>query len=279
MNIGIVGLGLIGGSLAKAIQKYTDHRVLGFDIRPEVCSDSLADGVIDDVLKHRDLASCGLVIVALFPKETVEYIQSHAADFGADTVVMDVCGVKQAVCDPLQGLGITFIGAHPMAGREKFGYYYSDADLFAQASMILTPYPNTPESATRRISELAAVLGFARTVVTTPELHDKVIAYTSQLPHILSNAYVKSPNLHNEAGFSAGSFQDLSRVARLNEEMWVDLFSKNRENLEGELEILITHLTEYRDALKTGDDSRLKQLLREGRLLKEGHTAETGNNR
>lgn len=277
MNIGIVGLGLIGGSLAKAIAKYTDHRVLGFDIRPEVCSDSLADGVIDEVLKTGDLSSCGLVIVALFPGETVEYIKNHAGDFGADTVVMDVCGVKQAVCGPLRGLGITFIGGHPMAGREKFGYYYSDADLFAQASMILTPCDETPEPALKRITELVSALGFARTVITTPELHDKVIAYTSQLPHILSNAYVKSPNLHNEAGFSAGSFQDLSRVARLNEEMWVDLFSKNHENLQAELENIIGHLTEYLDALKTGDDGRLKTLLREGRLLKEGHTAETGN--
>ncbi len=273
MKIGIVGLGLIGGSLAKAIGKYTSHTVLGSDIRSQVVSDALADGVIDGVLEDSMLSECGLVIVALFPQDTVDYIKSHCHLFGRETVVMDVCGVKEAVCSPLKELDIHFIGAHPMAGREKFGYYYSSPELFQGASMILTPYDHTPRQHIQLIIDLSKKIGFGKTVVTTPEIHDQVIAYTSQLPHVLSNAYVKSPNLNNEAGFSAGSFQDISRVARLNEEMWTDLFSKNRKHLVGELENFIDRLSEYLNALKTENDEELKRLLREGRILKEEHIA------
>ena len=175
----------------------------------------------------------------------------------------------KAASGPLNRLGVRFVGCHPMAGREFSGFDYARADLFDGASFILTPDEHTDPSAVAELEAFARSIGFGQTVTASPEEHDRIIAATSQLAHVVSNAYMKSPTLQKEAGFSAGSYLDLTRVAKLNEEMWTSLFLLNREALLYEVDTIMEHLSQYRDALNRQDAPGLRELLKEGRLLKE----------
>lgn len=273
MKIIVVGLGLIGGSFCKAISAKTNHICCGIDRNPETIRAALKDGAIQKEATRQDLSDADLTLVCLHPEQTIAFILEHAKDFKPGSIVSDVCGVKQAVLDavsePLKKCGVFYIGTHPMAGREFSGYEYSLATLFHRASFILVrgeaPYP--PQEAA--LKQLADDLGFEKTVISTAQEHDRIIAYTSQLAHIVSNAYVKSPTLHKRVGFSAGSFLDLTRVAKLNESMWTSLFLLNREPLLYEIDQIMEHLEQYRTALKDGDADTLKALLKAGRELKE----------
>lgn len=269
MEIAIVGLGLIGGSIAKAIKKYTTHTVLGFDTDEQVLYKARLLDAIDAELTDERLSICDWLIVATRPGDAVRYVEEHAALLKPGATVMDVCGVKREVCQPLwraaEAHGFTFIGGHPMAGREVSGFTNASADLFKDASMILTPGKGADMALLERLKKFWCALGFAGVTVTTPENHDRVIAYTSQLAHIASSAYVKSPTALDHIGFSAGSYKDLTRVARLDPDMWTELFIQNREPLLGELDGLIGRLAEYRDALAARDAGRMRALLAEGR--------------
>ncbi len=270
MDIGIVGLGLIGGSLAKAIKKNTPHRVFGLDIDVESLKKAFLTGAVDGELK--DLGSLDMLIVALYPAATVRYVTENADKIDKKCIVMDVSGVKGAVCGPLFPLarekGFTFIGGHPMAGVEFSGFDHAREALFKNASMVLVPDKNVTIDKLVAVKELFTALGFARMQVSTAEEHDKMIALTSQLAHVLSSAYVRSPSAVSHKGFSAGSFRDMTRVAKLNEDMWCELFFDNRENLLGEIDGLIARLSEYRAALYERDGDEMKRLLKEGREKK-----------
>jgi len=273
MKIGIIGLGLIGGGLAKTIKTHTDASVVGFDISPTTLNKAKLLGAVDQAMDEQNLKECDLVFVALYPADTVEFVKKQAANFKPGAIIMDCCGVKRAVCEPLHDFcyhkKIWFIGAHPMAGREYSGFDYSKTDLFVNASMILTPYSYIPLEITQRAKQFCQQIGFGTVVITTPAEHDKMIAYTSQLAHVVSSSYVKSPGAQKHNGFSAGSYLDMTRVARLNETMWSELFLDNADNLGSELDALIGHLTEYRDAIRAGDREALAALLQNGRQLKE----------
>ena len=274
MTIGIAGLGLIGGSFARAIKKYTERTVLGVDKSPDTEAMAIEAGAIDVVLSDSLISTCDLIIVSLYPEQTVQWIQEKAERIKPGTVVMDTCGIKRPVCQALEPLAaekhFTFIGGHPMAGRELSGFQASLADLFVGASLILTTQ-EPPEI----ITVLARKLGFGMVKCTTAEEHDRMIAFTSQLAHIVSGAYVKSPSSLEHRGYSAGSFKDLTRVAYLNENMWTELFMDNRDNLSNEIEHIIQELGKYKEALDCKDSVRLKELLKEGREMKE-RTNESG---
>lgn len=273
MNIQVVGLGLIGGSLCKTIKRKTAHRVFGMDRDPETVKKALASGAIDEEGDLETLPKADLTIVCLYPEGTVDFLLEQRERFRKGSLVIDVCGVKgtvvSAAAAPLKKCGVRFVGCHPMAGREFSGFDYAKDDLFEGASFILTPVEETDPSAVEEVRAFALSLGFGKAVVSDPEEHDRIIAATSQLAHIVSNAYIKSPTLRHQAGFSAGSYQDLTRVAKLSEEMWTSLFLLNREALLFEVETIIGHLSQYRDALAAGNAPELKELLREGRILKE----------
>ena len=245
-TVGIVGLGLIGGSLAKALHAYTDRTVLGYDADGAVLTRALEEEVLSGVLTPERLAECDLVIVALYPAAAVEYVTCHRDQFRKGGLVMDCCGVKGVVCTPLEPVaregGFTFVGGHPMAGIERSGYAHAFPELFRGASLILTPYEGTEERHIQAIWELAKALGFGRLTRSTPEEHDRIIAYTSQLAHVVSCAYVGSPSAPDFQGFSAGSFKDMTRVARLNEDMWTELFLENKEALVREIDTLVEEL-------------------------------------
>ncbi len=273
MNIGVVGLGLIGGSLCKAIKAYTHHSVWGEDRDEAVLSSALEFGAIDGRLDGRALAGCDLVLSALYPADTIAYVRTHLDLFQPGCILLDVCGVKGVVCrgirEVIAGRDLVFIGGHPMAGREFSGFAVSDQDLFQGASMILTPDADLDRDVLRRVSDFILSLGFGRVINTTPEFHDRMIAYTSQLPHVIASSYVKSPNCRFQLGFTGGSFEDMSRVAKLNEGMWTELFLDNPDHLVEEIDTLVENLKEIRNAIDRRDAERLRSLLAQGRVIKE----------
>lgn len=267
MNIGIVGLGLIGGSFAKAIKKFTDHRVYATTRTATTVSKAISEGAVDKELTKDNIGECSLIILCLYPELTVKWVQENACFIGKDTLVTDTCGVKRYVCDAINPIaeeyGFRFIGGHPMAGKELSGYDASVAELYCGASMILTCEKIPPIW-----QELSHALGFAMVKCTTPEDHDKMIAFTSQLAHVVSGAYIKSPSSLEHKGFSAGSFKDLTRVAYLNENMWTELFLENRDYLAWEVGNIIKELQRYKDALDSNNETELKEILKEGKEMK-----------
>lgn len=273
MNIAVIGLGLIGGSVCKALKQNTFHHIMGIDTNPETIKKALEIGAIDEEITEDRLGEANLTIVALYPVPTVEVVKRNADKFRKGSIVMDVCGVKGYTvhgCTPvLDERGVYFIGTHPMAGTENSGFDYATADLFKGASYILTPTDSTPQIVIDLVTTLGSCMGFGQVVIATPEQHDANIAYTSQLAHVVSNAYVKSPSLFRADGFSAGSFLDLTRVAKLNEEMWSSLFLCNKEALLFEINSIIASLEEYRDAIVNDDIDTLRDILRVGRERKE----------
>ena len=273
MDISVVGLGLIGGSLARTIKLHTEHRVYGVDLNAATMDQAALLGAIDGVADDAVIARSDLILVALYPGAIVDWITSHAHLFKPGCLVIDCGGVKQVICKAIKPLvkdaAWHFIGGHPMAGREFSGFKYTRDDLFDHASMILTPYADADPALLQQARNFFLDIGFRRVQFTTPETHDEMIAYTSQLAHIVSSAYVKCPLADKHRGFSAGSFADMTRVARLNEDMWTELFFDNRDALLPEVEGLVERLTAYRDALRNEDHEAMKALLKEGREIKE----------
>ena len=281
MTIGIVGLGLIGGSLAKALKANTEHTVLGCDREDSVRQYAELIGCIDGTLTADTLSSCEYVLLAVYPQATVDYVTEHADRFAKGAVVIDCGGIKRGICEACRPIarehGFTFIGGHPMAGLHRSGLKHATADLYNDASMILTPEDTRDIALLENVTSLIKSMGFGSVTVTTPEQHDEIIAFTSQLAHVVSNAYVKSPRAQVHRGFSAGSYKDLTRVARLNETMWTELFLENKDNLLNEIDTLIASLTEYRDALENSDGDTLRALLRDGSDRKERIDYGNGN--
>ncbi len=272
MTVGVCGLGLIGGSMARAY-KEKGHRVLGFDIDTATEGYALLAGIIDGQLNAEALGECELIFVALYPEKAVEYMESIAPLVSKRAIVMDLCGTKTGVCRAgfalAEKYGFTFVGGHPMAGKQFSGIKYSRASLFCGAPMVIVPPVYDDMAFINKIKEMLSPAGFGKLSVTTAEAHDKMIAFTSQLAHVVSNAYVKSPTAEGHKGFSAGSYKDMTRVAWLNENMWTELFLENKEPLIFELDQIINALGEYRDAIAEGNAEELRRLLRNGREAKE----------
>lgn len=274
MNILVVGLGLIGGSLCKALKKYTYHTVFGSDINHDIEYAALRDVAIDKPFDG-DYEDIDVAIIALFPDAAEKWLSDHAAEIKTGTLITDVCGIKGRFSDRMKRIaeenGLKYLGVHPMAGKEFGGYHNSNGDLFIKANFIVTPFDDSTQEDVNLLSNLAREIGAGKIVVTSPENHDKMIAYTSQLAHVVSSAYVKSPELGLECGFSGGSFQDMTRIATMNEKMWTELFMQNREYLVYELDLLIENLSKYSKALKAGDYETMNSLIAEGRELKENN--------
>ena len=271
MEIGIVGLGLIGGSLAKAISQNTDHTVYGTDLSEQVVRKAVLVDAIEQPLTDELLPQCDIVIVALYPQATIDYVKEHAHLFRKESIVVYCGGIKKLVCDTLIPLaedhGFLFVGGHPMAGLEHSGFTYAKKSLFNNASMIFTPTKGPIESM-EKLKELFTSIGFTNIEISTAEEHDRKIAFTSQLAHVVSNAYIKSPTALEHSGFSAGSYKDLTRVAKLNEVMWTELFLENADNLAAEIDTLIGNLQKYSTAIRERDAKTLCALLKDGREKK-----------
>lgn len=272
MNILICGLGLIGASLAKTLKKNTDHTVLGWNRTSSVTEKALRDGVIDRTGDIDSLmAEADITFINFYPEAIVPFILEHKNSFKKDSIVSDSCGIKTKICRALEKekLDFYFIGAHPMAGREVGGYDNSLDTLYDNASFIVTPVDGTPRNKTDALVGLAQGMGFARTVVTTPEHHDEMIAFTSQIAHVLACSYVLSPLAPSHAGYSAGSYRDVSRVARINADMWADLFIDNKEALVREIDDLVSNLMQFKYNIVNEDSPALKDLMNRANKIKE----------
>ena len=273
MKIGIAGLGLIGGSMAKAFKFHTDNEVYGFDIDEGSFKRAVLVGAVDGRLDDSTIGDCDLIIAALYPEATVNYICSNASKFKKDAIVVDCCGVKEYVCGPCfkaaEEYGFEYYGGHPMAGTQYSGFANAKENMFAGASMIIVPKNTDDIFKLDKVKSIFTSIGFRNITVTDAKTHDKMIAYTSQLAHVVSNAYVKSPNAQVHKGFSAGSFKDLTRVAKLNENMWTELFLENADFLTEEIDRIADELKKYSDAIKAKDAKTLCELLKEGRIAKE----------
>ncbi len=278
MIIGTIGLGLIGGSMARAYRAYSDENGANFEIyaaekNTSILDFSILSGVVDGVLDEETIPKCDVIFLALYPEATVEYMKSIAHLIDRDAIVMDLCGTKAQVCrvgfELAEKYGFTFVGGHPMAGTQYSGYKHSRSNMFKGAPMVIVPPRYDDMALLERIKSILSPAGFGKYTVSSPEEHDAMIAFTSQLAHIVSNAYVKSPTAEKHKGFSAGSYKDMTRVAWLNEDMWTELFFDNKEPLIYELDTIINSLCEYRDTLKLGDREKMTAILRDGRIAKE----------
>ncbi len=272
MKIGIVGLGLIGGSFARAYSA-VGHEVYALEASEEVYEQAAREQAVQDRLTRENAPECDLILICVYPLASVRFLRDFGPAFGPHPVVIDCCGTKRKLVaagrEAAREFGFTFLGGHPMAGTQFSGFDHSRADLYRGAPMVIVPEDPEDLALLRRVRRLLSPAGFGSITVTTAEEHDRVIAFTSQLAHVVSNAYVRSPAARAHKGFSAGSYRDLTRVAWLNPEMWAELFLDNRDNLAAEIDTLIHHLEEYRDAMNREDREELIRLLAEGKKRKE----------
>ncbi len=273
LTVAVVGLGLMGGSLCMALRQNAPKvRVLGADCDPDTLMTALKRHIIHEAVDNTSLAQADMLVLAVPPRAAVTVLTEAAPHLKKGAIVTDLCGVKRYMmqeCVPIcVKHGLHFIGAHPMAGKEKNGLLQADGALFRGASFIITPTDDTPEFVLNALHGLAKSIGCTRLTVTTPEEHDRMIAFTSQLPHVLAGCYVQSPCSARHEGFSAGSYRDVSRVATVDENLWCELFAENSDLLGNELEQLIGRLEEFRKAIDNKDEAHMSRMIKEGRLCK-----------
>lgn len=272
MKVGILGLGLIGGSMARAYA-VAGHTVYAADLDESTLSFAMLSGAVHGRLDEETIPACELLLLAIYPGGSAKWLEDNGCLVDSSALVLDLCGIKQEVCKRCflvaRKYGFTFVGGHPMAGSHFSGFKYSRADLYKGAPMVLVPPRFNDIDLLQRVKDAMAPCGFGMFSVTTAEEHDRMIAFTSQMPHVLSNAFIKSPTARQHKGFSAGSYKDLTRVAWLNAPMWSELFLENRDNLLFELNTYLDSLTAYRDALEARDGERLTALLEAGKKAKE----------
>ena len=271
-TVGIVGLGLIGGSMAKAYAQ-AGWTVLGDDRDRVMLDFARMSGAVHGLLDSETVKTCDLLLLAIPPQAAVEDLRKRAPDLAPSTLVIDLCGTKRVVCEAIfplaQQHGFTYVSGHPRAGTHNAGFKYARANLFKGAPMVLVPPEGHDMTLLQRVKEALEPAGFGKLSVTTAEAHDRMIAFTSQMCHVVSNAYMKSPTARQHKGFSAGSYKDLTRVAWLNPAMWAELMLENRDCMLYEMDVLIQNLNAYRQAIADDDFAALSALLDEGRKIKE----------
>ncbi len=294
-TVGIIGLGLIGGSFAKAFKENSNAKVLGYNRSSSTTHFAMMDGTLDgeltgiitsadadgnvqttqnvDQVSGSTLSDCDLVIISLYNQAIIDFVKNNAKNFKKGALVIDAGGLKRRICKECFPIakenGFIFAGGHPMAGKKFSGYKYSTGKLYKDASMIIVPDESYDMFLIERIKDALAPCNFGRITVTSADKHDQMIAFTSEMAHIVSNAYIKSPTAREHLGFSAGSYKDMTRVAWLNEDMWTEIFMENKDNLIYELDTIINYLGEYKKALETDDPQFLHDILRDGKLAKE----------
>ena len=272
MTVGIVGLGLIGGSFAKAYHA-AGWTVYGYDVDESMLAFAQLADAVNAPLTMENISACDLVLLCVRPLAAIGYLREAAPHIGKKPVVIDCCGTKRVVCAAAFPLAeqyhFTYLGGHPMAGTQFSGFKYAKANLFVGAPMVLVPPRFDDIELLSHVKDLLSPAGFGSYSVTTAEQHDEMIAFTSQLAHVASNAYIKSPTAKKHKGFSAGSYKDMTRVAWLAPHMWAELFMENKEFLLKEIDCYIEHLSEYKTAMEHDDEETLIRLLDEGKKRKE----------
>ncbi|MBP3390526.1 MAG: prephenate dehydrogenase [Clostridia bacterium] len=272
-KVAVIGLGIMGGSIVKALKKSGKYYVIGYNRTTDISQRALADKAVDEIWDGASPLDADITVLAVNPNVTYDLFKTLPTLLKKGSILTDICGVKAELVKKGEAVGreygVHFIGGHPMAGRERSGYDYSTEDLFFNRSYIFTETVNTNKEALNILSQMALDIGCSDVTITSPEYHDKMIAYTSQIPHILAGAYMNSPTSATHKGYSAGSYHDVSRVASVDENLWSQLFLQNKENLLYEIDILIRNLQDYKEAVTRNDSSRLSGIIKTGRILKE----------
>lgn len=281
VKIAVLGLGIMGGSIVKALKKSGKYYVIGYNRTVAVSEKALSEGNLDEIWDGVSPIDSDITILAVNPNVTYKMLETLPPLLKKGSILTDICGVKEEVVKLGEEVcakeGLRFVGGHPMAGRERSGYDFSTEDIFFNRSYIFTETPNTDKAAVNELSAMALDIGCADVTITSPAHHDKMIAYTSQIPHILAGAYMNSPTSATHKGYSAGSYHDVSRVASVDENLWTQLFLSNKDNLLYEIDILIRNLQDYKDAMSCGDAARLSGIIKTGRILKERDIIVNGN--
>lgn len=264
-TIGIVGYGLIGGSFGLGLKKYTDNYVIAIDKNKDVLDYVVKNNLADEAsdVDFNVLSKCDILYIALYPEAILDFVEDYMDCFKENAIVIDLCGIKKFVVEKF-GHNINqkfrFLGTHPMAGKEKNGITASDADLYRGASYLITKTETTDDEALNIAIHLAKKIGFDNIIITDDENHDKMITYTSQLPHIMSVAYIMQ-NAHDKCfGYYAGSFKDMTRVADINSPLWTQLFKHNKEILTSQIDEYIEALNTIKKSINEDDDSLLNIL-------------------
>lgn len=272
MNIGIVGLGLIGGSIARRLTKIDDYNVFGADSNFETVKYALEQNIINLELNQENIKDIDILIICLNPVLVLEVLPTYIENLKSDTIVFDIAGNKTAICTQFeiwqkQFPHLHFFSTHPMAGREVFGIENSTDTLFEDKSILLIPQSKN-NSKKQIVIDLYNDLGTREVKITDAKTHDAIIAYTSQLAHIISSGFVDSPLSSSSDGFNGGSFSDLSRVAKMNPFMWTELVLENRENVITCLDFFINNMINFKDAISKNDSEKLLRLFQKGNSKK-----------
>ncbi|MBO4421769.1 MAG: prephenate dehydrogenase [Lachnospiraceae bacterium] len=272
MKAGIVGLGLIGGSFAKAYHA-AGHTVWAKDLDRSTLSFAELSDAVDGELTKDNIGDCDIILICVYPQAVIDFLDEMGPYIGKKPVVIDCCGTKRVPMIEGEKIaekyGFLYVGGHPMAGTQYSGFKYAKETLFKGAPMVIVPPVYDNIELLEKVKELLEPAGFRKITVTTAEKHDEMIAFTSQLAHVVSNAYIKSPTALAHKGFSAGSYRDMTRVAWLNPVMWAELFLDNKDYLVREIDTLIDSLSSYKKAIETDDRETLIMLLDEGKKRKE----------
>jgi len=275
MKVGIIGLGLIGGSLARQIMRNTTHTVLAYDLSDEVMKKGALLNAYHEVLDiNASNIDVDVLVIATNPRATLKILDSIVPRIKSGAIIMDTAGIKKEIVKKMRDLKETrqdvfFVGGHPMAGREFSGVSHSTATLFEHAYIILTPVDMDDVPALESMKEFFYEVKCEGITISSYEKHDKIIAYTSQLAHVVSSAYIKNPLSSEHVGYSAGSFRDLTRVAKLNPTMWTELFLGNKEYLLDAISDVEKRIAEYKEAIMNEDEQKLMELLQDGTEKKE----------
>lgn len=272
MNIGIIGLGLMGGSVAKTAKKRNLATVYGLDTE-EVLQKAFLLDIIDYKLEKENANKLDMLFICVYPRDIPNYIKEYAPLLKQDAIICDIGGNKREIVKVMQEVGgiypnINYIASHPMAGREFTGISHSITTLYDKSSFIVIPVKASLD-ALSTFADFAKELGATTFIYTNAEHHDDMIAYTSQLCHIVSSAFVKNPKAQEHFGYSAGSFRDLTRVAKLNAKMWSENLIDNRDYLVDDIDLIIQELLKYKKVLQENNEEALKELLQQGTDIKE----------
>lgn len=268
LSFAIIGLGLIGGSYAKALRRLGVKQIIGLELNEAVLKEAVEQGLVDVALNvaGTSLKEADVVICSIYPDAIAPFIIANVGNFKEDVLLTDVAGIKRSMISTAQAAllpGMEFISGHPMAGRQGSGLGMSDAAIFNGANYIIVPERHNTEQAICWLEAFAMALGCKHTVRVTPEEHDRIIAFTSNLPHITAVALMDSTSYNDKTKyFVAGSFRDGTRVADINPELWCDLFMANKDKVADEVDKYMEQLLLWRDALRNGDAEQLKQLMR-----------------
>lgn len=273
-NITIVGLGLIGGSLAMALNELNPKNIWGIDIDNNTLNYAKSLEIIGEgyVNPKIPLSKSDIVIICLYPNDTIQFIKDNIEYFKDGAIITDTAGIKNKLVKEIGSFlpkDLEYIGGHPMAGKEYNGIKNATKDLFVDANYIITPTKYNSKINIKIIEDLAIMIGCKRVVKVSSEKHDEIIAYTSQLPHIIANALMNSDIEEDINLFEGGSFNDATRVANINISLWMELFMENKDNIIKSLDMFETSIKNIKDAIRNDDSKKLEKIFKQGNYKKE----------